>query len=319
MKKLELAQVEKIKAEMKQLAVKGQKMELALLLGDPYDAELPVNSVLADIFDTSSVPAGEVVEYFVPVTAAKTVYTLVSCAVTNVAVTPGTDSDLSFSTYTTSRFYICVDDLLNARYNVIANKTENMLEALDRLEEAKAIALVDAAVPVANQFVPDSGETKLSYPKLVEMVRVMAKYGSKFVLITGANVTADVVLMDYDADKVRAIDLSKIGIEKVVAMDGQAVTLDGTPINIIDADTAYLIAVADKKGKKAGIFVRRQIGSLAALNGEAQIVAKERIVLPSDAPAAIGNDQKLAWAFVMAEQFGAVITNAKMLAKFTRA
>lgn len=313
MKKIELA-----KEEIQKIVATGNQLEIAKLVGEPYDPELSLPEVISEVFATDSVEPGEPYEYFVPAVQGKVVYTLVSCAVTNTQVTPASDNDLSFSTYTTERFWICLDDLLNARYNVVANKTENMLEAMDRLEVAKVIALIDAAVPVANEFAPDTGDTKLTFPKLVQMVRAMAKYAKRFVLVTGANITADLMLLNYDADKVQALKLSDIGIDKVIALDGQVVSIDGVATDVIDADVAYLIAVGDKKGNKAGDFVRRKVASLASLNADSQIVAKERIVLPSGAPASIGATQKLGWAYIMAEQFGAVVKNAQMLAKFSR-
>jgi hypothetical protein len=55
MKKMEVAEIEVIQAQMKKIVANANKMELAQLVGEPYDPELPVNSVIADILETSSV------------------------------------------------------------------------------------------------------------------------------------------------------------------------------------------------------------------------------------------------------------------------
>lgn len=287
-------------------------LEVAKLVGKPYDPELPIPAVIDAVMVTDSVDRGEDYDYFVPSSETKIVYTVVNGSVTQTVVTPETENALVFSSYDSPEYYVYLEKLLEAKYDVLAKKSKNIDESLNRLEIKTVLdLLIAAATSEANLFTLDSGETKLSWPKIVEMVRSLAKYGKNLVLITGADCTTDVVLMDYDADKNREISLAKLGV-KHMSIEELQYTHSGVQ-TVLAADKAILVAVSDADDQKCGDFVRRKVRGIDGAGD------KERIVINSGPAKHVGSARKLAFGVLGFEQFGTVVKNPKVIAVFTRA
>ena len=158
--KLIVAQ-EELKAKLQEIAVSGatgNSMELARLANMPYDAEFPIPEVVSAIAKTATVAKGEDYEYFVHDVEVKTVYTVVDGTIIQVNVTPGSETDLVFSTYESPEYYVYVEKLLEAKYEPIAIKTKVAMESLNRKEIKDVLALVIAsAESKSNTFANDSG------------------------------------------------------------------------------------------------------------------------------------------------------------------
>ena len=290
-------------------------MEVARLANKPYDAELPVSPVIEAVFNVASVEPGEDFDYFVISPTIKVVYTVVDGSVTQTNITADQHASLSFSDYDSEESYIYLKALLEGKYDPIANRAEDQQEVLDRLE-VKAVTdlLIAGAVSQSNTYAFTSGETKLTFEKIVAMVRSVAKYGTKNVLITGANVTTDVMLMDFDTDKNREATLDKAGISAWFPIEAFAFTHSGSQV-VMDADKAIVVAVSDSKKQKPGYFVRRKIADIAM--GET-VANKERLVISSGPAKHVGSNRKLAIAILTYENFGAVLTNEYTTAVFHR-
>jgi hypothetical protein len=315
-------ELEAAQKQMKQIAFSANREEqLASVLNESYDPELPVPEMIAAIMNTASAEPHEHVYYFTPTLPVKKVFILSgNCNVTQEAVSPATRNDLAFSTIVTPDYYICLDELLNGDMNVLDLYAEDIQEALNREEIYAVLALVDAAaVARGNVFGLDSGKLKLDYPKLVEMRKALRKYGKTLVLITGANVTEDVELMQYDANKYSPVNIKDV-VDMWIPLEALDVTINGTPTVIIDADTAYLVAVSDSKKNKPGYFVRRKIdGSILAGLQDTTMVNKERAVIVTGSNKPVGSVEKFAKGIAGLEQVGIVITNSYTCAKFVRA
>jgi hypothetical protein len=105
-----------------------------------------------------------------------------------------------------------------------------------------------------------------------------------------------------------------------IPLEALDVTINGTPTVIIDADTAYLVAVSDSKKNKPGYFVRRKIdGSILAGLQDTTMVNKERAVIVTGSNKPVGSVEKFAKGIAGLEQVGIVITNSYTCAKFVRA
>jgi hypothetical protein len=321
-KQVSREELEAAKKQMKQIAFSANREEqLASVLNESYDPELPIPEVIAAIMNTASAEPHEHVYYFTPTLPVKKVFILSgNCNVTQEAVSPATRNDLAFSTIVTPDYYICLDELLNGDMNVLDLYAEDIQEALNREEIYAVLALVDAAaVARGNVFGLDSGKLKLDYPKLVEMRKALRKYGKTLVLITGANVTEDVELMQYDANKYSPVNIKDV-VDMWIPLEALDVTINGTPTVIIDADTAYLVAVSDSKKNKPGYFVRRKIdGSILAGLQDTTMVNKERAVIVTGSNKPVGSVEKFAKGIAGLEQVGIVITNSYTCAKFVRA
>jgi hypothetical protein len=321
-KQISREELEAAKTQMQQIAFSANREEqLASVLNESYDPEFPVPELIAAIMNLGTAEPHEHVYYFTPTLPVKKVYILSgSCNVTVQVVAPATRQDLAFSTIVTPDYYICLDELLNGDMNILDLYAEDIQEALNREEIYAVLALVDAAaVARSNVFGLDTGKLKLDYPKLVEMKKAVRKYGKTLVLITGANVTDDVELMQYDANKFSPVNIKDI-VDMWIPLESLEVTIDGSVKEVIDADTAYLVAVSDSKKNKPGYFVRRKInGSILAGLSDTTIVNKERAVIVTGTNKPVGSVEKFAKGVCGLEQVGAVLTNAYTCAKFVRA
>ena len=310
------------KEQMKKIALSANREEqVASILNESYDPELPIAEMISAIMNTASAEPYEAVYYFTPTLPVKKVYLLTSnCNVTQEAVTPATKNTLAFTSIVTPSYWICLDDLLNGDMNILDLYAETIQEALNREEIYAVLALVDAAaIAHSNVFGLDSGKTKFDYPKLVEMRKAIRKYGRKLVLITGPNVTEDVELMQYDANKFSPVDIKDV-VDMWIPVEDLQVTIGGAATDVIDADTAYLVAVSDSKANKPGYFVRRKINAhILAGTTDTTMVAKERAVIVSGMIQPLGTVESFSKGLAGFEQVGIVITNSYTCAKFVRA
>lgn len=308
------------KEEMKRIATSADPVfETARTLSDVYDVELPIPEVIEAIFRTERAEVGEHVYYLAPEIADKKVLTLTSnCTVTQVKVSPRTRTEVTWTDLMSEEYYVCIPDLLKGDHNVLQFYGESIIEAMDRQEVYAVLQLVSAgAVSTGNVFTLDSGVEKFDYPKLVEMTRSVAKYGRKLVLITGADVTTDITLMNYDADKNQAVSLESAGVEKWIPVEECTVDVDTVTKTVIDAGRAYLVAVSDSRNNKPGIFVRRKVAMLGAA-ADTEVIAKERIAIMSGNLMNVGSTRKLSKAIAGYEEYSGTLVNVYTVAQFTR-
>ena len=307
---------EELKAQFQEIAVSGNAgntLELARLANMPYDAEFPIPPVIGAIAKTATVAKGEDYEYFVHDVEVKSVYTVVNGAITQTNVTPGSETDLVFSTYESDEYYVYVEKLLEAKYEPIAIKTKTAMESLNRKEIKDVLALcVASAEAQSNTFANDSGDSVIDFEKVVEMVRSVAKYGRNLVLITGSDVTTDIILMDYAENKEREVSLAKAGIAKHIALETLTYTHSGTQ-TVLASDKAVLVAVSDSEGNEPIHFVRRSVSSIDG-SGD-----KERVVMASGPGLWVGAARKWAYAIIAMEQYGAVVVNPFCFAVYLKA
>jgi len=314
-------QIETIQKHMKEAIYMGAAARdkfIADTIGDVYDVELPIPEIISAIADTKTVPVGGHAYYLAPTTITKTVLTLTSdCIVTQTKVTPSTRTELSFTDLISPEFYVCIHDWLKGDHDVLAFYADSIDEAMNRQEAYALIALLSAAaVATSNLYTLSSGATKFDFPALVRMARSVAKYGTKLVLITGANVTTDILLMGYNADKFREYGLSRLNIQQI-PVESLSVTINGSPTTVLSADEAYLVAVSDSKNNKPVLFARRKMDSGIAAP-DTTVVAKERIVIESGNLMNVGANRKFSKGIVGFEEYGMVMLNNAVVAKFTR-
>lgn len=311
-KKMLLKAKEELDAKVFEIASKPSLMvgELNVLANEPYDAELPIPDAITAVAKTASIAKGGDYEYFAISPTTKTVYTVTNGSVTQAQVSPSSPSTLSFSHYDTPEDYLYIPDMLESKYDSLALKAADQMEALNRLETKLTIdALIAAAEGQSNTFANDSGDTKIDFEKLVEIVRSEAKYGNNLVLISGANVTTDLILMDYNDNKQREVTVEKAGITKWIKIETYEYTHSGTQ-TVLDADKAVLVAVSDAMNQRPIHFVRRKI---AGVNGVGE---KERLIVAAGPGHFVGSARKLAFAIVTYESFGIVVVNARAIAVY---
>jgi hypothetical protein len=319
--KLTAKELEVIKVHMQsalRMSANERDAFIARTIGDVYDVEFPIPEVIESISRTERADVGEHVYYMTPEAIVKTLHTLTSnCTVTQTKISPSTRTELTWTDIISPEFYICLHDWLKGDHDVLTFYADSISEAMDRQEIYAVLQLIDAgAVAESNTFTLTSGATKFDFPKLVEMARSVARYGRELVLITGANVTTDIVLMDYDADKNRETSIGSI-VGKHIPVEELAVTVDASPVTVIDPDIAYLVAVADAKANKPVLFARRKTSDLAT-SADTTGVDKERIVIDQGNLINVASARKFSRSKTGFQEYGAILINSKVVAKFTR-
>lgn len=287
--------------------------ELGKIVNEPYDVELPVDDIISAVCVVDSVGQGEPYEYFVPSVFAKTVYSVTNGSVTQTNVTADSENTLSFYDYDSDEDYIYLKNLLEAKYDVIAKRAEAQQEVMNRLELKYVLDLLLAgAVAQSNTYAWTSGDTAITPDKIKDMVRSVAKYGTSCVLITGANVTTDVMMLDFAYNKNREVTLEKLGISAWYKVESFQYTHSGTQ-TILDADKALVVAVSDSKGNKPAHFVRRKVEVVAM---DESVVEKDRLIIMDGPAKMVGANRKVAVSILTYENFGAVLVNSYVVAAF---
>ena len=305
--------------EAKKMGSAERELFLAQTIGDVYDVELPINPITEAIADIRRADVGEHVYYNVPTDITKKVNTIsANCNITQTKVTPNARQELSFTNLVSEEIYVCVHDWIAGDHDVLELNADMIMEAMDRQEVYNTVQLIDAgAVSEGNTFTLRSGESKFVYPDLVDMARSVAKFGRRLILITGANVTTDLMLLNYDADKNQSVNIFDI-VDEHIPVEECKVTIDGGEVTAVGVDNAYLIAVSDSKNNKPQLMARRKTNTLAA-DPNAAAEAKERVVYATGTPLTTTDPlRKLAKGFVGFQSYGQVSKNDKVYAKFTR-
>lgn len=301
-----------------QMSASERNAYVARLIGDVYDVELPIANPLDLIVDVQHIEQGEHAYYLTPASVTKKLYVISSgCTVTQQNVTPNTQTELTLGELFSPEYNVCLKDWLGGDHNVLKLNADAIGEAMDRQEIYNALALLDAgAVATSNVFGLRSGETTFVYQDAVEMARSVAKYGRRLILIAGANIVTDIMLWNSNPSQFNKVSLADAGIT-LFPIEELDVTLDGVATTVLDADTAYLVAVSDSAARKPIVMARRKLSSLSAFG--AVEVAKERIVIDMAPNISVGSARKAAIATFGMEEYGAVLLNNKICSKYVRA
>jgi len=321
-KKLTPEELKKVQEHMKKavyMSAGEREAFIAQTIGDVYDTELPIPEVISEVANVQRAAVGEHVYYLAPDSITKTVNTLTSdCVVIQERVSPNTRTELSFTDLISKEVYVCLQDWLKGDHDVLKFYSDAIMEGMNRQEIYAVLALLSAgAASTGNEFTLSTGDTALTYPKLVDMVRSVAKYGTNLILITGANVTTDILLLDYTANTFRQYGLQNLNI-KHVPIESLDVTINGTPTTVLDADVAYLVAVSDSAANKPVVFARRKLAGIEAPDTTVD-ASKERAIIDTGNMIPDGVYRKFSKGKAGFQEYGAVLLNNKVVAKFTRA
>ena len=270
-------ELEAASSALKQAAGRYDYPEMARYFGSPDDPEMPseADKIIAKIAKIEApADANEPLFYFQCAAQTKRVYTLTAGGtVTALAVTPDDPTAVTWSTMHSPGRTVQLIHLNDAKFDVLARETKINEEAMDRRELAAVLSLAWAGCEDANRFALDSDNTYLDFPKLLEMVTAVAKYGKKFVLLVGSDVNVDLQATDYNENKNQSVIamIERLGIE-VVPIIG-TYDLAGSTANILNPDRAMLVAVDGVNGKPIS-YGRKNLVPNGVLNGT--ITPKQR-------------------------------------------
>jgi len=324
--KMTAEQIKKVQDHMKtilKMSSNDREVFIAQTIGDVYDIELPIPEVISAISDIGRAgnrPEDNHVYYLMPEGINKEVFTLDSnCNVIQKKVTPNSRQELDINELVSNDYWICLSDFLSGDHNALQFAADSIDEALNRKEIRSVLDLLSAgAASTGNEFTLDTGKDALDYPKVVEMVRSVAKYGRNLVLITGSDVTTDVMLMDFTANTFRPYGLDNLNIKHIPIEELKVDTDASGQVAVLAANVAYLVAVSDAKQNKPLFFARRKLAPLADMSDSQVLEAKERVIIDTGNMKNVAGVNKYARGKAGYEQFGAVLINKYVVAKFTR-
>lgn len=301
---------------------KYDALEISRILGEPRDPKKPYPELINLVCETDTADLDEYTYYFDVLAETDKVYVITSSGeVTQENVTPDTPALLSFVDVASPEYYVKITDLASAKERVLARKVDTINRALNAWESSKLIALIDAAVPVGNQFVTSSGSDHFTYKNLVDMIDSIQDYADNYVLIAGTTIDKDIKLWDWTDNKYTSLAMALKDLNVTIVRQFGSVTTDGSAASILSATKAYLVGLVGVSGKPV-LFVRKKLNDIDFLggalfeNGE----KPERLVFVSPNPvqANAGNNRYLAVAVTGYEQIGAAVTNPYALARFIR-
>ena len=96
-----------------------------------------------------------------------------------------------------------------------------------------------------------------------------------------------------------------------------AVTVDGSPVTVLGANEALLVATSDSMKNRPLLFTRRRTEDLAT-SMDTTAVAKERIVIDGGNLLNVGTDRKFSRSKTGFQEYAGVSLNDKCYATFTR-
>lgn len=305
--------------ELKDATSRMDFPEIARIIGEPLDPRKPVADVISAVADIEPAASPDEYLYYFDVDEdTKYVWTLSSGGtVTKIDVTLSTPSAVTFVGIQSPVYKIHIVDLNNAKFDVIGKKKKAITHAMDNYEVNAVLSLLWEGTPAANQFSLDSGQTYLTFPKLLEMLNAISPYGDKYVLITGSTVDDDIILTDYNENKNHSVlammDRLNITRIKVTGTFTSSATSGASATQIMTATRAILVATSSLAGKPVS-FGRKKLVPGVAINTTQDTRLRLNTVVPviprnSEAPS-VG-----IWGY---GEYQAVLKNSLAVARFTR-
>ena len=278
-------------------------LEIAKLIGEPINTQLPVAVAIAEIADTFTAEAGEHVWRIKNLDNTADVVMSVDAngIITPVKRTPLQDVELTFSGLNSKLDYVLVEDILNkVDTNALARRKEAITRGMDK-RELKLI--LDAILTPTSAVFPHNevGGYEVSVESGDDIYDVYFKakhgiedYGDGFVSLVGSTVKEKIDT--YDKDNVTSFNynvvlmdrLAKVGIS-VRKIFGKVSTVTGeTESSLLDAKTMILVAKDSTISEGKPIqFVRRKINPAIAKLMGADVDGAQRAIIVSQTPVPI--------------------------------
>ena len=310
--------------------IKNPTLEIAKLIGQPIDTQLPVPYDLAKIADYSTEEAGaHAYRYSALDTDADVI---LQADTTNGVIlvkkrSPLGDTELSFTALDSQLEYVLVNDILNSPdTKKLARRKDSITRGMDKVELKTIITLIETdnttlkpGLDVTSDD-PASGEDL--YDAIMSMVHTVEDYGDNFVLLCGSAVK--IAIDNYDKSQVATANyrmsirqmLKDAGID-IVKMFGMVSTVTAeTEARIMNTNHAILVAKNSRIAEGAPIkFVRRKINAeIASLMG-ADVDKAERAIVVNATPVQVGSNNTLAYGVYGFESVCYFISNPKAIVK----
>lgn len=307
----------------------GLHMEVAQLIGEPINPQLPVPVELREIADTFTANAGEHVWRYqnLDETADVVLDVDVNGLITVVKRTPLNDVELTFKGKNSKLEYVLVEDVLNkVDTDALSRRKESISRGMDKAELKMildAILTPTNAVFPANEVggyavVVESGDDL--YDVIMKAKHGVEDYGDNYVLLAGTTVKEK--LDTYDKDNVTGFNynitlqarLQALGISVMKIFGKVSVASNEAEVALMDSKKFILVArnsrIAEGKPIK---FVRRRINPEIAQAMGASVDNAQRALIVNPVPVQ-DNGNRLAFGVYGCEWIIFCITNPKAIA-----
>jgi len=275
-------------------------LEIAKLLGEPINTQLPVPVPISEIADTFTAEAGEHVWRIKNLDNTADVVLNVNAngVITPVKRTPLTDVELTFGGLNSKLDYVLVEDVLNKiDTNALARRKEAISRGMDKTELK---IILDALLTPTNEVFPhnevggfivtiDSGDD--IYDVFFKAKHGVEDYGDNYHALVGSTVKERIDT--YDKDNATSFNynvtlrdrLAKVGITLRKIFGNVSRDVGETQTNLLDKKKMILVARDSTISEGKPIqFVRRKINpSIAKLMG-ADVDNAQRAVMVGQVP-----------------------------------
>ena len=308
--------------------MKNPQLEIAKLIGQPINIQLPVPVELGAIADTFTAEVGEKIWRYTAFDNALDTCLSVDAngAITLVKRTPTGDAELTFDGLNSKMEYVLIDDILSETDNVqvLGRRKESITRSMDKRELYAILTAIlsNDAGKLPGVSIPEETVVTANdlYDVIIGMKHQVEDYGDGFVLLVGSNVKEKIDT--YDKDNVASFNynitlatrLRELGIEIIKMFGNVELTDGGGETAIMDSKKLILVAknsrIAEGKPIK---FVRRKISpDIAKLMG-AEVDSAQRAIIVNPTPVNKAGVNTLAYGVYGYESVIFTITNPKAI------
>jgi len=301
---------------------KNVHLEIAKLIGEPINPNLPVPVAISAIADVDTAEPGEKVYYFSSEdTDDDEIYDVdAEGAITVVKRIPKADTTLTFKGLNSKLEYVLVDSVLSSPdTDVLGRKKGAIARGMDKLELRLILKAVVDSGSVAT-ITPVSGEDL--YDVIMRAKHTLEDYGDSYALLCGSAVKE--AIDDYDKAKAGTFNynvalparLQALGIEVMKIFGTVKTTGDGAMERLLDTNKFIIVArnstIAEGKPLH---FVRRRISAEIAQLMGADVDTAQRALIVNPTPVIVAGVNTLGFGVYGYESFIWAIKNIKALAK----
>jgi hypothetical protein len=301
---------------------KYDALEYSRIIGEAKNPKKPYPNIVSEVCELDSADPNEYVYYFDALVDTDYIYTTVASGVEQKAVSVDTPTQLTFVDRATPEYYAKITDLVNSKERTLARKRATVNRALNGYEIYYLLDAIDtAATGQGNHERLKSGSTWFNFENLIDLIDIVIDYGDSYSLIAGTQIDKDIKLWNWNDDKNQSVIAAFKELNVNVVRVPFSITLDDATTNVLDSETAYLLAKDTEMGKPC-LFVRKRLDEISGLKGILSDPgdSPERLVFVSPNPVSIGssNTRYLAVGMTGYENIVTAVTNPYALTKFTR-
>jgi hypothetical protein len=308
--------------------MKDPRMEIALLIGQPINTQMPVPFELAAIADTFTAAPGEHVwRYSTLETTADVVLAVdgTDGAITVVKRSPLDDVELTFSDLNSKLEYVLLTAVLGSPdTDILSRRRESITRGMDKREVQIIIGALEAET---GAYMPGEGPQTYTpataddlWDCIVGMKHLVEDYGDGYVLLCGTAVKE--AIDTYDKDNVASFNyriglketLNSLGIEVVKVFGQVSSASNEAEAALMTSTSAILVAKNSRISEGKPIkFVRRTIAPEIAQMMGATVDKAQRAIFVNPTPVNVSGTNTLAYGVLGYESVIFCVTNPRAI------